>query len=55
VANSPDKARFKRLGAPICLIAQCLLSAVLIESSSGLGHIIAFALSRFCDRLEGAA
>jgi len=55
LANSPDDARLKRPGAPICLIAQFLLSAALIESSSGFRPMIAFAISRFCDRLEGAA
>jgi hypothetical protein len=55
LANSPDDTRFKRPGAPICLIAQCLLSAALIESSGFFGPMIAFALSRFCDRPEGLA
>jgi hypothetical protein len=53
--NPPDDAGLKRPSASICLIAQCVLSAALVESSSGFDPIIAFALSRFCDRLEGAA
>ena len=33
MANPPDDARLKRPSASICLIAQCLLSAALVESS----------------------
>jgi hypothetical protein len=55
LAGSADEAGLKCLGASIRLIAQYLLSAVPLESSGLFSPMIAFAISRFCDRLEGAA